>query len=443
MRRTHDDVDRERVWAQLCRAIEAAVRRDSRLAVAVLDLDRLKEVNTVYGYRAGDQLLAALASRLDEHLGGSDGFRMSGDRFVVWLPLGEQDVLPSVTRVIRRFTRPVPYADLRLIPQVSVGIAVHPEDGRDAENLLRRAELALDLAKRQGGGRIVRFEAAMETTLAHRKWLESELERAIRHEEFELHFQPQFGLADGRVVGVEALLRWPRRPGGPLSPAVLVPIAESSGLIRAIGAWIVRRAARTARLWLDHGCPTPVSINVSVAQLRQQDVARLVARELERFALPAELLEVEVTESLFVDPAQSAIAGNIERLARLGVRLAIDDFGTGYSSLAYLKRLPAQRIKVDRTFIDGVAHDATDEALMGTIVGLGRMFGKRVLAEGVETEEQHRVLLREGCHEAQGYLLARPMPEAECTVFLRSRGGERSPAAVDPGSLPDRSAVLA
>lgn len=408
----------EKIRNRLREAVRKAALAFPRTVVLVLDIDRLKEVNSVYGYAAGDRLLAAVAGRLFARSDPELVARMSGDRFVALLPVATGEVVEKANGLLRRLTRPVPHGDVRLVPQASAGVAVLPDDGEEFDGLLRRAELALDIAKRQGGGRLVRFDPAMEISLVHRKCLESELERAVREDEFELYYQPQFGLADGRVVGVEALLRWPRRPGGPLSPATFVPVAETTGLIRPIGAWVVRRAARTARLWVDRGHPTTVSINVSVAQLRQQDVARIVSRELERYELPAELLEIEVTESLFVDPAQSVIANNIQRLVRLGVRLAIDDFGTGYSSLAYLKRLPAQRIKVDRTFVEGVARDATDEALMGTIIGLGRLFGKRVLAEGVETSEQRAVLEREGCHEAQGFLLARPMPEEECTRFL-------------------------
>jgi len=421
----------DRLRSALRRSLRRLAGRHERTALLVLDLDRLHDVNTVCGYDTGDRLLQVVGERLAAMAAAdATGVRISGDRFVALLPVDRADPAIRAGAAVRRLTVPIAVGEMRLVPQASAGFAVFPEDGFEFDQLLRRAELALGFAKRQGGGRALRFDPAMEASLAHRKRIESELERALRHDEFELVYQPQFALPDGAVVGVEALLRWPRRPGGPLSPAVFVPVAEASGLIRGIGAWIVQRAARTACRWREAGHPVPVSINVSVAQLRQQDVARLVARALERHRLPPELLEIEVTESLFVDPAQSAIAGNIAGLARLGVGLAIDDFGTGYSSLAYLKRLPARRIKVDRTFVDGVARDATDEALMGTIVGLGRLFGKRVLAEGVETPEQRRVLEREGCHEAQGFLFARPMPEDECAAFLaRAAQGRRRDAA--------------
>jgi diguanylate cyclase (GGDEF)-like protein len=409
----------DRMRGELRRALGRLARRHEAVAVMVIDLDRLHEINSVFGYETGDRLLQALSERLTA-LPADDlvAMRISGDRFIVLLPADPADPAACAEATLHRLSLPVAVGGIRLIPQASAGFAVFPQDGEEFDQLLRRAELALDVAKRHGGDRTLRFDLTMEASLAHRRRLECELERALRCDEFDLVYQPQFTLTDGQVVGVEALLRWPRRPGGPLSPAVFVPIAEACGLIRAIGAWIVRRAARTAQHWHEAGHPIPVSINVSVAQLRQQDVASLIGRALKRHRLPPELLEIEVTESLFVDPAQSAIAGNIAGLARLGVGLAIDDFGTGYSSLAYLKRLPARRIKVDRIFVDGVARDATDAALMRSIVGLGSLFGKRVLAEGVETLEQRQILEREGCHEAQGFLFARPMPEQECAAFL-------------------------
>ncbi len=394
------------------------LRRKQALLV-VVDIDRMRDVNAVYGYRVGDALLAMFERRLAQFQAQVEvTLRLGGDRFLVMASV-DGDNARLAERILARLRAPLHLGGLELALSISAGLARFPEHAQEAEQLLRSAELALDQAKIAGGNRLVVYDSRMEAAFRHRKLVEMQIKRGLERREFALHYQPQFDLASGRVTGVEALLRWPGRPGGPMPPGHFIPVAETSGLIRPLGAWLIDEACATARRWLDDGIAVTMCVNISVAQLRHQDVAGLAQRCLERHRLPPSQLELELTESLFVDPAQTAIRRNIERLRRLGVRLAIDDFGTGYSSLAYLKRLPAERIKVDKAFVRGLGGDPTDEALMRTIIALGRLFGKRVLAEGVEEDAQRAFLLREGCDEAQGYLFAQPLPEAECRRFLR------------------------
>lgn len=418
-----------------------AARGEVPLAVAVLDVDRLREVNAVFGYEAGDRILAGLG-RLLRGCGLGPAFRISGDRFALLVDgAAHGDVAAAVEELRLRLCGPFVVAGVELEVQVSAGLALHPLHGRDADRLLRAAELALDAAKTRGGSRTVVFEPEIDHGLSRRKRLEAALRRAVRERAFTLHFQPQFELAGGTVVGVEALVRWPAEDSA-VPPSDFVPVAESTGLIRALGAFVVEEGCRVAARLLREGLLVPVSLNVSPAQLRRPEMAEQVERALARHRVPAEMLELEVTEGLFVDPQQVHIRRNLLRLHELGVRFALDDFGSGYSALAYLKNLPAARIKVDRSFVAGLGRDRADEALLAAIVELGRVFGKRILAEGVETEEQRRVLAAVGCDEAQGYLFARPMPEEELLAFLAARrraagrdvGGEPPPSADFPRS---------
>ncbi len=407
--------------------------------LVVVDIDRMRDVNAVYGYRVGDALLDSFERRLEQlHARVEVTRRLGGDRFLI-LASVQEDGPQLAARLLARLRAPLHLGGLELALSVSAGLARFPEHAQEAEPLLRSAELALDQAKLAGGNRLIVYDSRMDAAFRHRKLMEMQIKRGLERREFALHYQPQFDLGSGRVTGVEALLRWPGRPGGALAPGHFIPVAETSGLIRPLGAWLIDEACAAARRWLDEGIAVTMCVNISVAQLRHQDVAGLAQRCLARHRLPASQLELELTESLFVDPAQTAIRRNIERLRKLGVRLAIDDFGTGYSSLAYLKRLPAERIKVDKAFVRGLGGDPTDEALMRTIIALGRLFGKRVLAEGVEEDAQRAFLLREGCDEAQGYLFTQPLPEAECRRFLL-RGavpaaGERAVTLTPAGAL--------
>jgi diguanylate cyclase (GGDEF)-like protein len=395
-----------------------------RAALLAFDLDRLKDVNACWGYSAGDEVLRRTAERLGALAGGRGRVgRLGGDRFALLLPdLADAAAAQELARdALERLARPLEVAGVEVTPSATIGVALYPDHGSGFDQLMRSAELAVDEAKREGGGRVLLFDPRMDMTLKARKAMERELRRALEEGQFLVHYQPQIDLATSAVIACEALIRWRHPDRGMIPPVEFVPIAESNGLIRPLGAWILKEALEAARRWLDHGWPVRVAVNVSAAQLRQRDLPALLRRLLAETGVPPHLLELEVTESLFVDPSQITIRRCLDSVAAMGVSLAIDDFGTGYSSLACLKRLPVDRIKIDKSFLREVGRDPADEAIVRTIIGLARTFDRRVVAEGVETELQRRFLEREGCDEAQGYHFARPMPEADVTAFMRER----------------------
>jgi diguanylate cyclase (GGDEF)-like protein len=396
----------------------------TRAALLAFDLDRLKDVNACWGYATGDEVLRRIGERLTE-LAGERGraARLGGDRFALLLPdlPDAATALERAREALEQLGRPLEVAGVEITPSATIGVALHPDHGSGFDQLMRCAELAVDEAKREGGGRLLLFEPRMDATLKARKVMERELRRALETGQFTVHYQPQFDLASNAVVACEALIRWRHPDRGVVPPIEFVPIAESTGLIRPLGAWILEEALGAARRWLDLGWPVRVAVNVSAAQLRQRDLPALLRRLLAETGVPPHLLELEVTESLFVDPSQITIRRCLDAVAAMGVSLAIDDFGTGYSSLACLKRLPVDRIKIDKSFLRELGRDPADEAIVRTIIGIARTFDRRVVAEGVETELQRRFLERAGCDEAQGYHFARPMPEAEVTAFMRDR----------------------
>ncbi|MCS6879493.1 MAG: bifunctional diguanylate cyclase/phosphodiesterase [Geminicoccaceae bacterium] len=406
------------------RAVLEGGRPNTRAALLAFDLDRLKDVNACWGYAVGDEVLRGTAARL-AHLAGPRGLaaRLEGDRFAVLVPglADARAALRLADEALDLLGRPLLAGGVEISPSATIGVALWPDHGTGFDQLMRCAELAIDEVKREGGGRLALFEPRMDATLRARKALERELRRALDAGEFSLQFQPQFDVATGAVVACEALIRWRHPERGTIPPIEFVPVAESNGLIRPIGAWILKEALAAARRWLERGWAVRIAVNVSAAQLRQRELPQLLRRLLIENGVPPHLLELEVTESLFVDPSQIAIRRCLDEVAAMGVSLAIDDFGTGYSSLASLKRLPVDRIKIDKSFLRELGRDPVDEAIVRTIVGLARTFDLRVVAEGVENETQRRFLETLGCDEAQGYYFARPMPEQEVTAFLAER----------------------
>jgi diguanylate cyclase (GGDEF)-like protein len=399
-----------------------------RVALLAFDMDRLKDINSFCGYRVGDEVLRSSAHRLsafsDEDLRIA---RVDGDRFaIVASELGSADDAQRLAdRALERLGRRIQVEGSEVRPSASVGIALFPDHGNSFDQLMRCAEMAVDEAKRAGGNRWRLFNPRMDHSLKLRKAMERELRHAMDHGDLALHYQPQLDLRTGEVIACEALLRWTHPEKGLIPPAQFIPVAESSGLIRPIGAWVLAEACRAARRWRDAGVGLRVAVNVSVAQLRHQDMVSMATRVLEQTGMQPAFLELEVTESLFVDPAQLAMRRSLEGLAAMGLGLSIDDFGTGYSSLGYLRRLPVSRIKIDKSFLRHVGADPVDDAIVRAIIGLARTFDRRVLAEGVETEAQRLFLMREGCDEAQGYLFAKPMSEPDCTAFLARRAKAR------------------
>jgi diguanylate cyclase (GGDEF)-like protein len=401
--------------------LETARRAGTGLILLVVDIDRLREVNGAYGYPVGDALLRQVGRRLTALCPASTlASRIGGDRFALLVPrAGVDGGLPRWLEArARALGRRFCIEGCEVAIGTSAGAALFPDHGATFHQLLRAAELTLEAESRGEERRWSVFDPALNRAVVQQRWLERELRQALERNGLLLHYQPQVDLASGRIIGVEALLRWPHPERGLIPPPSFIPAAEASGLIRPIGAWVLAEACRALRRWRDQGLELSVSVNVSAAQLRRQDLAGLVGQVLRQTGLPPGALELELTESMFVDPAQIATHRAIQAIASMGVRLAIDDFGTGYSSLGYLKRLPVDKIKIDKSFVGELGRDAADAAIIRAIIGLARTFGKRVLAEGVENAGQLHFLLGEGCHEAQGFHFARPMPEAACTAFL-------------------------
>jgi EAL domain-containing protein (putative c-di-GMP-specific phosphodiesterase class I) len=308
-----------------------------------------------------------------------------------------------------------------------VGISVYPGDGADVDTLLRNADAAMYHAKETGRNNYQFFTQDMNARALERLSLERSLRRALERDELRLHYQPQYSIADGLMVGMEALIRWQHPEQGLVSPARFIPFAEESGLILPIGDWVLREACRQNRAWQDAGLPQlRVSVNISALQFHQPDFVDTVERALAGAGLEARHLQLEVTESMIMYEAERVTA-SLERLKDMGLELAIDDFGTGYSSLSYLKRFPIDRLKIDKSFVRDVTADTDDEAIIGAIIALTRKLGLRTMAEGVETREQLEFLRDQGCDEVQGFLLSRPLAPTDCATLLaqESKSGRR------------------
>jgi diguanylate cyclase (GGDEF)-like protein len=394
-----------------------------RGALLYVDLDHFKKVNDTTGHASGDQLLQIVAQRLRASVKDGDTVaRLGGDEFTVILrSMDTPEAARAIaTRIIDTLQQPVNIGGRDHHVCASIGVTMFPDDGTTIEELMRNADLAMYQAKESGRSREVFYSRTMEPGLADTP--ENSLLRALRRREFVLHYQPQFDVRDGSLVGLEALVRW-QPPREPLRfPGDFIPAAEESGLIVELGAWVMETACQQMAHWREQGCaPRRMALNVSVQQLRQPDFARFVRRTLERTQLPADLLELEITESVFAD---EDARDSMRTLAEVGVRLSLDDFGTGYSSLGYLREHPVEAIKIDRSFIDGVDRSPTAATLAATMIAMAHTLGKQVVAEGVETAEQLEFLRARNCDVAQGFYLSRPMPTADVSELLQSRQGE-------------------
>lgn len=399
-----------------------AVASMSPHAVLVVDLDRLRGINDTLGPAMGDQALRAAARRLEAVL-PDGGFlaRLGGDEFAMIVPVGI-DVDAVAQDAVSAFERPLLAPAHPAVITASIGVALFPRDGVDADTLLKHAELALYEAKRQGAGRFHRFEPLLFTGAEQRLAVESGLRVAMAQRQFTLHYQPQIDLRTGQLVGVEALVRWLHPEWGLVPPDRFIPLAEESGLIEEIGLWVLMEACRQLCEWDAAGLHVPVvAVNCSVKQLDADRFPAQVAAVLASTGLPAQRLELEITESLLMRDPEHAIAG-LTALQLQGVGLSIDDFGTGHSSLAYLKRLPVARLKIDRSFVSGIGTDPNDEQICRTVIGLARNLHMGTIAEGVEHAHEVEFLRIEGCELAQGYHFGRPMPPDQFVDWLNARG---------------------
>jgi diguanylate cyclase (GGDEF)-like protein len=396
-------------------------RHDSQAAVACLNIDRFKRINDALGHAAGDEVLVAVTRCLQAGLGDKDLLARTGsDEFVLLLnqPGGAADLETQLRRLMDSVSSSVCWAGKDISITCSLGFARFPQDGEDADTLLSNANTAMRHAKETGGARLQPFAPAQRREMGRRMLLEHQLHRALERDELFLQYQPKIDLQRGTLTGFEALLRWRHPEHGVVSPEEFVPILEETGLIVPIGDWIVRTAVRQMAHWHAAGLPEiPVAVNLSARQFLQGDIVGLVEEMLQEARIAPRLLELELTESLsMADPERSLAI--MRALRALGVTLSIDDFGTGYSSFAYLKRLPIDKLKIDKSFVHDMVHSSDARAIVQAIVAMAHRMGLHVVAEGVESAQQALALRDTGCDQAQGYHYARPLDAAEAGSFL-------------------------
>ncbi|MGZ8095876.1 MAG: EAL domain-containing protein [Methylosarcina sp.] len=416
--------NRLRLFFRLEHSIEAAKRGGKSLALLMLDLDRFKDVNDSFGHLAGDQLLQLVAKRLVERVRHIDTVaRLGGDEFTVVLENISQpeDAARIAQAIIQDLNEPWPLANGgEVLIGVTIGISLYPQHSHTPELLLQQADAALYKAKESGRNRYAFYSNELTIAARQRLDMEARLRRALMQNELQVYYQPQIDIVSGEIVGAEALLRWHDPVEGPVPPSRFIPVAEQSGLIQAIGAWILKATCDQGSQWLKAGIkPVSLSVNVSQHQLRQGDISALVAEVLKKSQFPAKYLELELTESGLME-RQSDIIALLHNLRAQGVRLAIDDFGTGYSSLAYLKRFPLDVLKIDKSFIEDIPHHQDDMEIAATIIAMGHILGFKVIAEGVETSSQLAFLKDKGCDIYQGYLYSAPLPAEEFALLLQS-----------------------
>jgi len=399
-------------------AISAAVRGSGSVALLVMDLDRFKEVNDTFGHQCGDLLLGQVGQRLRGSLRELDTIaRLGGDEFAILLPMATvDDAARTAERLISALQEPFAVGGLQLELDASVGIALAPDHGTDADTLLRRADVAMYVAKRGNTGWAT-YDAEQDQHSPARLALVGELRRAIDANELSLHYQPKVTYKAERVTCVEALVRWNHPQHGMLSPDQFVPIAEQTGLIRPLSRWVLEAAIRQSSQWWQEGLDIAVAVNLSMRNLHDPEIVDMIEELLQRWGVPAARLIVEITESSLMADAARAMEV-LTRLRQMGVGISIDDFGTGYSSLAYLKRLPVDELKIDKSFVLHMAHDENDHAIVRSTIGLAHDLGLSVVAEGVEDEAAWDLLTALGCDIAQGYYVSRPLPASELTRWL-------------------------
>ena len=411
------------VFASSLAAIADKASSDGEpVAVLCINLDRFKAVNDVHGHSAGDGLLIAVAQRLHATAGDAGLVaRLGGDEFAVIQIGGSQPGHAGALaeRLLNSLDRAFAIDGQELRISASIGVAVFPADAQTPTELIKYADLALHRAKAEGCGTVRFYEAAMDQALRERRQLDSDLRRAIANDELSIHYQPMVDLERGCVLGFEALLRWKHRQLGEIGPATFIPLAEESGYIVELGAWVLRKACAEAAQWTP---PLKLSVNLSPIQFMQHDLAQEIEAVLAETGLEPSRLDLEITEGLLIKEPERAIA-ILQRLKNLGVQISMDDFGTGYSSLSYFRTFPFDKVKIDQSFIRDMIVNKQARAIVRSVIGLGRGLGMPVVAEGVETAEQLDALRLEGCDQVQGYLISRPSPISHFERVVIDRDG--------------------
>jgi len=409
---------------RVANAIALARRHGKQRAVLFLDLDRFKHINDSLGHPIGDKLLQSVAQRLVACVRGSDTVsRQGGDEFVVLLSEIEQaaDAALSAEKMLVALAAPHSIAEKELHITASIGISIYPDDGQDAQTLIRCADTAMYHAKDKGRNNYQFFTEDMNVRAVEREFLEGSLRRALKRREFVLHYQPKINLETGAITGVEALIRWRHPERGLIPPALFVPIAEDCGLIVPIGRWVLHEACRQIQAWIDAGLPAmPVAVNISAVEFQSKEFLERVRAILKETRLNPRYLELELTESVLMQDAEATIPALIA-LKAIGVRLAIDDFGTGYSSLSYLRQFPIDTLKIDQSFVREITVGALDDTIVSAVISMAKTLKQRVIAEGVETGEQLAFLRRQHCGEGQGFHFSRPMSAEAFATLLKTR----------------------
>lgn len=403
---------------QLLNKVEACKKTGSTFSLVHLNIDRLRYVNESFGHEKGDYVLSVIAKRLQRHVGAENLLgRISGDEFAFTLPGSVNQAEEMTLRIKEVVETPIQIDHRTYSLSTSYGVASYPENAGNASELVKNAEKALHFVKEMGGSGLKVYEPGTETKTLERILLESELRKSVQLGYFTLEYQPKMNLARGELKGVEALVRWDHPELGRISPDRFIPLAEESRLIIPLGEWILHEACKQAKAWQEAGYPpVRVAINMSTVQLEDLETVERIKKVLHDTGVEPELIEIEVTESSFAD--KEYMKETLEAIRSLGITVAIDDFGTGYSNFSYIQELPADTIKIDMSFIRGIDVNENNRAIVKAIVTIAETAGLHVIAEGIETEEQARILLELGCQEGQGYFYSRPLPAEDCSLMM-------------------------
>lgn len=413
--------NRQLFFDRLERAIANAHRTESTLAVLSLDLDKFKDINDSMGHHVGDLFLVEAAKRLKKSCRNEDTVcRLGGDEFTLILPnikQGGRDAVRVAERILTGFAEPFLLEGRSICGASSIGVTLYPDDGDDAEDLVKFAEMAMYRAKEQGGNRYEIYTEAINISVLRRIDMERNLRLALENNEFRIHYQPKVEIRSGMIKGTEALVRWQRSAKGLILPGEFIPVAEESGLIFPLGEWVLKTACLQTKKWHNKGYPLSVAVNISAKQFADKDLIGIVEKTLKQTNLPSEFLNLEITENVVMRDVDAAVE-IMNSLKDMGVRLSVDDFGTGYSSLLYLKKFPLNVLKIDRSFVRCLPYKQDDVAITSAILSMARDLILEVVAEGVETVEQLEFMRQKGCGQIQGFLFSKPVAAKDMTRLL-------------------------